>query len=599
MGYRNIISPKIVLLIFLMIVLFCSSVGLISYYNSSKTLYNSICQAYENKAVDNSTLLSKVFEEKLIALRLIAKDEKIQTMDWETQKSELLKYIDILNVKRFRITKSSGLSYSTDGYVSDMSDREYFKKAMNGIPNISDLLRSKVDNSLIISCAVPVMDVNNHVLSVLSYTEDYHALNKMISDIKVGKKGNAILLNRKGIVVAYPRKDIILSGVSIFEQTKIDSSLQSVSNFAKIMIKGNTGTAFYNYKGEDKFVAYSPVAGTDWILGLTIPQKEIFGVIDSLRDKFILETILFIVVALLFCYLIMLYLSQKDRFKDLQKDSNEKNEQLKEMTEFDRLKTEFMANVSHELRTPLNVILSTLQLCRFYFKGDIPINLEKIKKYMDSMHQNGLRLLRLINNLIDITKIDGGFYELNLQYINIENLIDEIIHSVAEYAHDNGLSIQFYSEIKEKNIYCDPDKIERVMLNLISNAIKFSKPGGYILIKILDCMQNVVISVKDSGIGIPSDKLGTIFERFRQVEQSLTRNYQGSGIGLSLVKSLIDMHKGRITVASEIEKGSEFIIELPMDASNENTERIDFNINKHSISQEVVKLELSDILQSY
>ena len=178
------------------------------------------------------------------------------------------------------------------------------------------------------------------------------------------------------------------------------------------------------------------------------------------------------------------------------------------------------------------------------------------------MYQNCYRLLRLINNILDITKIESGFYQLNLCKCNIVNLVEDIVQSVADYLINKDISIIFDTDVEEKYINCDPDKIERIMLNLLSNAIKFTNPGGEILVNIFDKGDYIIISVKDDGVGIPEEKLKLIFDRFVQADKSTRRNSEGTGIGLSLVHSLVKMQNGTIKVESELNKGTEFIIHL-------------------------------------
>ena len=229
------------------------------------------------------------------------------------------------------------------------------------------------------------------------------------------------------------------------------------------------------------------------------------------------------------------------------------------------LKTEFFTNLSHELKTPLNVILSALQLLDTYTIGsDVNDKERKFKKYINIMKQNCYRQLRLINNMIDITKLDAGFFELTLQNCNIVNIVESVTLSVAEYIKSKSIELIFDTDIEECIISCDPEKIERVILNLLSNSIKFTKPGGSMTVNMYDKGENIIISIKDTGIGIPNDKLGIIFDRFRQVDRSLTRNQEGSGIGLSIVKSLVEIHRGNISVLSEYGKGTEFIIGFPV-----------------------------------
>jgi len=236
---------------------------------------------------------------------------------------------------------------------------------------------------------------------------------------------------------------------------------------------------------------------------------------------------------------------------------------LNDTLEYDRMKTEFFSNISHELRTPLNVIMSIIQLIKLKNKKLNNTNSEN-DHFLKIMQQNCYRLLRLVNNLIDITKIDSNYLEMHRRNVDIVDLIEQIIMSVVEFAKNKGILVRFDSNIRSKIISCDPEHMERIMLNLLSNAIKFTEWGGEIQVSIMsEEGDKLFISVKDTGIGIPPDKQEIIFNRFQQADGSLTRKAEGSGIGLSLVKALVEMHNGSITLNSEEGKGSEFIVQLP------------------------------------
>ena len=274
----------------------------------------------------------------------------------------------------------------------------------------------------------------------------------------------------------------------------------------------------------------------------------------------------------------------------------EQSKLLNEAAEYDKLKTEFFANLSHEFRTPLNVMLSTLQLLNLIGINKSALNnKDKIKKYYAIMKQNCYRLLRLVNNLIDITRIDAEHLKLNLKNENIISIIEDITLSITDYAKNKGLDIIFDTDTEEKIICCDADKIERIILNLLSNAIKFTPNGGSIFVSITDKISSIIVSVKDTGVGIPSDKQDSIFNRFVQIDKSLSRNREGSGIGLSLVKSFVELHNGTIKIISETGKGSEFIIEFPATVlSNNENIILDEDLTKENTIQRF-HIEFSDI----
>ncbi|WP_051569108.1 PAS domain-containing sensor histidine kinase [Alkaliphilus transvaalensis] len=258
-------------------------------------------------------------------------------------------------------------------------------------------------------------------------------------------------------------------------------------------------------------------------------------------------------------------ISARKKNDELQKAITENEKRLKEALEFDKLRTEFFSNISHEFKTPLNVILGTLQLILLYLKDHANKPMEKnIIKKINTMKQNCYRLLRLVNNLIDINRIDAGYYVINKENYDIVRIIRDITLSVKDYIENKDIKFIFETQINSLIIACDPDKIERILLNLLSNAIKHTTAGGSITVSIKKTADKVIVTVKDTGTGIPKEKLDIIFERFSQVDESLVRKNQGSGIGLALVKSLVEMHKGKVSVRSILNKGSEFIIELPI-----------------------------------
>lgn len=265
--------------------------------------------------------------------------------------------------------------------------------------------------------------------------------------------------------------------------------------------------------------------------------------------------------------------------------------------EYDKLRTEFFSNISHDLRTPLNVMLSSLQMLNLMLNENSFIDKkDKFISYITIMTQNSKRMLKIINNIIDMARIDSGFMQLYMHNYNIVEVIEDITLTVVDYARNKGISIQFDTEIEELIMACDKVKIERVMLNLLSNAVKFTNEGGSILVYISTNTNGdkVYISVKDNGIGISKEKYDWIFKRFAQEDNSATRMNEGSGIGLSIVKSLVEMHKGNITLISEPGIGSEFVVELPVTLVDEE------ELLSHSIGDKLnetrVDVEFSDVL---
>ncbi|GFZ30417.1 hypothetical protein CSC2_09430 [Clostridium zeae] len=287
-------------------------------------------------------------------------------------------------------------------------------------------------------------------------------------------------------------------------------------------------------------------------------------------------------------------LSTQKKVEKLSADIEEKGKMLEDTIYLNKRITEHFANVSHELRTPLNVILGAIQILALYDSHDSMINsIDKIQSYYKTIKQNCYRLLRLVNNLIDLSKIDSGFFELKKRNGNIVDVIEDITMSVVSYCESKNITLIFDTEVEEKYMAFDYDKIERIMLNLLSNAIKFTNEGGTIFVYIEDVGKEISIIVKDSGVGIDEQHQELIFERYRQADNALLNFVQGTGIGLSLVKALVELHKGLIHVKSKLGEGTEFYITLPveiLDTPQEEHKETEVRSNVERIS-----IEFSDI----
>lgn len=270
---------------------------------------------------------------------------------------------------------------------------------------------------------------------------------------------------------------------------------------------------------------------------------------------------------------------------------------LKHAVEIESLKSEFFANLSHEFKTPLNIILSTVQLVMNYIEvnNEYP-DYNMFNKCLSNIKQNSYRILKIANNLIDMSKIDGNFYSINMGNYNIVEVVENIVQSLAEYMKDNKRNIIFDTMEEEIITACDPDQIERIILNLLSNAMKFTSHGGniYVDMEVNDRCNKVIIKISNDGEKINFEDRLRIFERFTQSESLLTRRAEGTGIGLTLVKSLVKLHNGEVYVNTEFEEGTQFCIELPIRKMKNFKNN---NVREKSIVSKVEKfnIEFSDI----
>ncbi|OPJ63984.1 PAS domain-containing protein [Clostridium oryzae] len=278
-----------------------------------------------------------------------------------------------------------------------------------------------------------------------------------------------------------------------------------------------------------------------------------------------------------------------ETYKRLLKSEHEKNEALQKSME---MKDDFLSFISHEFRTPLNVISTAIQALNYICADQMT---DKVKEYLGTIRQNTFRQLRLVNNLLDITRANAGRIKINKNNIDIVFLTKSIAESVSAYALQKGVEVTFLSSLQKKIIGIDDEKYERILLNLLSNAMKFTPKGKNIIVNLCCESGSICIEVKDKGIGIPQDKIDVIFERFGQVDSSLSRQAEGTGIGLSLVKRFVEALGGSISVKSKEGKGSTFTVLLPDEKVVEKSnEKQMVNLLDNRLIQ-TAKIEFSDI----
>lgn len=234
---------------------------------------------------------------------------------------------------------------------------------------------------------------------------------------------------------------------------------------------------------------------------------------------------------------------------------------LKQKEDDEKLKNQFFTNISHEFKTPVNVIYSAMQMQEKYIDDG---NLVGCRKYTSSIRQNCFRLIKLINNILDINKIESGYYSPTKKIVNIVEKVEDITKSIIDYASFKGIEVIFDTVEEEIFCSCDEDSIERIVLNLISNAIKYNEHGGLLYVNIEKAEDKVAIFFKDNGCGIDKDRVDTIFNRFERGDTTLYRKAEGSGIGLNLVKSMVEINNGNISIESEVGKGTTVRVELPV-----------------------------------
>ncbi|MEM8833309.1 MAG: ATP-binding protein, partial [Pseudomonadota bacterium] len=229
-------------------------------------------------------------------------------------------------------------------------------------------------------------------------------------------------------------------------------------------------------------------------------------------------------------------------------------------------KTQFLANMSHELRTPLNAVIGFSEMMERQLLG--PIGNDKYLEYISGIRKSGEHLLSLIGDILDMSKIEAGKYELSLEKFNIAKTAQLAAHMVEGRAAHNNIEIEIDIPDDKIQITADRRAVMQIILNILSNAVKFSHENGKVILSIQKNENFVFITIKDNGIGIPANKLATITEPFEQAQHHLTRDHEGTGLGLSITKELIEIHNGTLKILSEVDVGTEVIVRLPKEQKN-------------------------------
>jgi len=233
---------------------------------------------------------------------------------------------------------------------------------------------------------------------------------------------------------------------------------------------------------------------------------------------------------------------------------------ITEEKQIDIMRTEFISSVSHELRTPLAIIQESVSQVLDGLHGDVNASQKEIlSPCIDDIQ----RLTRIINSLLDISKIEGQKVSISREKVDIVKLSKKVVNSLSNKAKNKNLELKFKSNINKADIYIDQDRITQVFINLINNAIKFTEKG-YVEVSINKSENEVECIVSDTGIGIPHQEIATVFDRFHQIGKAVDDAEKGSGLGLSISKGIVDLHYGNIWVESALDKGSDFIFTLPI-----------------------------------
>jgi Signal transduction histidine kinase len=551
--------------------------------NFSRSIEQKL-QASEELANAVSKSFSNYIEEVWGVENIIGKKvviEGIDDVDTQSYFEQLLNDNET-TLQRVSLVSPDGIivaSTNKDRIGSFVGEEEYFKKIRDGEENVLSNLIIDNDDTMVFPVARSIKK-DGKILGILVSIVDAKKLISRIPNLNLNKSDILVLVDNNGRIV-YSSNNTNMS----FQERELSKNAPFWQTLNGEVIR--TYKLKSKFDGENRMGLDYPIKEFGWDVSITSLRKVVLHDIYKQTENSIIVLILTAIISFLTASFyskkivkpILLLTEKANEMKNGNYDvrtnitGNDEiactaeafDQMANSIQEYDMMKSQFFSNMSHELKTPVNVIYSSIQLIDTLRNSTTPENfILKTSNYMSGIKQNCFRLMKLIDNIIDVDKCENGHLKMTPCRMDIIAVVENICMSVVKFAEQKGINIIFDTDIEEKETFSDPHIMERIMLNLISNALKFTDEKGFIFINVYDNKDSIKISVRDTGIGIPEDKINLIFDRFKQVDTSLNRNHEGSGLGLSVVKALIEANKGNISVDSEVGKGTEFIIEFPI-----------------------------------
>lgn len=415
-----------------------------------------------------------------------------------------------------------------------------FEKALKKVPVLLNSIEE--EQASVQQIFDEINDVVNYDYALIYYINEERATLKFSRNNKkddfINKLGDYININGKTKKDLFENKDYILTekssliksfNLDIKNSSYIMSKLSIKSIVFAVMVLIKKEENFYN--NED--LEISKTLGS--VISYAIKDIELSNVF-KLQLKSLQENIV----------------EKMNAYKTI-KEQNEK------ILESEKAKSEFFANMSHELRTPLNAIIGFSDSLASKLFGDLT---PKQAEYVNDINVSGIHLLGMINEILDMTKIESCAMKLSLRTVDLNMTIQETVNIVQALAKQKEIDLTYTSD-KNYMAEIDYQKVQQIMYNLLSNAVKYTPEKGKVSVTLTENKKDFVIKIQDSGIGIDKKYHGKIFGKFFQLENIYTKTGSSTGLGLAITKELVEMHKGKITIESEVDKGSTFTVYLP------------------------------------
>jgi two-component system sensor histidine kinase ChiS len=488
--------------------------------------------------------------------------------------------------------------------------RPWYKVAVqSGKPAWCDIYHHFSDKTLLLNAVLPLYHQDKSLAGVLQALLRLSEMDKFLRALKVGKTGQVFIMERSGLLLATsapertfrvkdhkPERLLAVKSDNGLTRATAQYLATTFGNFNAIK---ESQQLEFNLEDQRQFLQIVPFhdeRGLDWLITVVIPENDFMAQIHANTRITILLTLIALVIAILMGFLTTRWIIQPilrintaaktlangqwgytlpteraDELGQLAHSFNQMAEQLKmsfetlkiqnlELQRLDQLKDDFLANTSHELRTPLNGIIGLTESLLDGVAGELS---PQVNTNLSMIVSSGKRLASLINDILDFAKLKHHDLVLKLQPIGLREIVDVVLLLIQPLVGNKPVQLINAIDPNLLPAYADENRLQQILHNLIGNAIKFT-PSGQITVSARVADQQLVITVADTGIGIPAEKLDRIFESFEQADSSTAREYGGTGLGLAVTKQLVQLHGGNIWVESQLERGSRFHFTLPI-----------------------------------
>lgn len=428
----------------------------------------------------------------------------------------------------------------------DLSDREHFRvhrEKDTGQLFVSKPVLGRASGKWSIQMTRRINKPDGSFGGVVVISVDPYYFSDFYRGVDLGHGGVVSLIGFDGIVRARRSGDDVSVGQDLSSSPLMRQMVKAPSGSYRAVSVADGVTRFYSYRTLKEY----PLT-----VAVGVDEREALASFDARRRGYLIYVLGVSLVVVFFGAYTIHLLQRQYRISQALRESQWRAESA------NRMKSDFLASMSHELRTPLNGIMGYAELLRESSEGEN-------REFAEVIHESSLHLLELVNSILDLARIESGKMELKPAREALRPLFERIVRTYYPPAASKGVSLALsFGDGLPDTLVCDATRVAQVFNNLLSNAIKFTD-AGEIELRVTRRGGQLELAVRDTGCGIPADMLPVVFERFRQVDSFLTRRHQGTGLGLALVKELAELMGGSVRASSEVGKGSEFVVTLPID----------------------------------